>query len=58
MKKGEKKLKKNRKNAVRYSVKRTSPSGLPNAYAVAKYVIQKRGKKYYKKFKKWLRKFK
>ena len=52
------KVKKNRKNAVRYSVKRTSPSGLPNAYAVAKYVIQKRGKKYYKKFKKWLRKFK
>ena len=52
------KVKKNRKNAVRYSVKRTSTSGLPNAYAVAKYVIQKRGKKYYKKFKKWLRKFK
>lgn len=48
---------KNRKRVLSYSVKRTSPSGLSNVYAVAKYVIQKKGKKYYKKFKKWLRKF-
>lgn len=51
------KVKKNRKNAVRYSVKRTSPSGLSNAYAATKYAIQRLKKKYHKKFKKWLRKF-
>ena len=48
---------KNRKRVVSYSVKRTSPSGLSNAYAATKYAIQRLKKKYHKKFKKWLRKF-
>lgn len=57
MKEKEKKVIKNRKRVVSYSVKRTSPSGLFNAYAATKYAIQRLKKKYHKKFKKWLRKF-